>query len=63
VSWNGGDWTGTVPERMTTNRYEARAIPDGSIATMSVSLNVVTTSEISPSVTVGGVSPKFVPVM
>jgi hypothetical protein len=48
---------------MTNNPYEARAIPGGSRATMSVSLNVVTTRETSPSLMVGVVLPKFVPVM
>ena len=48
---------------MTSSQYEPRAIPGGSIATMAVSLNVVTTSETSASLTVGVVVPKLVPVM
>jgi len=48
---------------MTSSQYEPRAIPGGSTATMSVSLNVATTSETSATLTIGIVLPKLVPVM
>src|SRR5207245_9634853 len=67
VTWKGREWTctetGTGSGRMTTSQYDPRAIPGGSVTTMSVSLNVVTPSETSARLTVGSRVPKSVPVM